>query len=264
MQGRSSFSSLSTSGITSMLSGTSARPLVSTGSDSLCGATWWTMGMSNTKQFISILSSIASLPWCNSARERAKASPMPVPCTMFFPSLYRTKGRNISSRMSKGIIFPSLLAVTRKCSSFSSTVNWKRAKVFPYFKALVSRLLIILVKASLSTEAQTSFSGTWQVKFTPLCLAKAVKRLQVNCISPHKLHSSGFNLKPLFSVLRKSSNWFTRFSKRWAFWSMISNSTFTSSDSTLSFRMLSNGLFIKVSGVRISCATLVKKSILAI
>ena len=59
------------------------------------------------------------------------------------------------------------------------------------------------------------------------------------------------------------SNWFTKSSSRLVFSSMVSKSSLMSSETEREASTFSSGLFISVSGVRISCATFVKKSIFA-
>ena len=93
---------------------------------------------------------MTSVPWCSSARERDSASPMPVPVDSLF-RVWRKKGAKMASRISGGTTSPSLVTVTR--NALSSIVSSTRIIVSEYFRALFSRLLKILVKASRSTCA---------------------------------------------------------------------------------------------------------------
>ena len=116
-----SFLSLSEDIIRVSLSSSSYTGFSRCSSSKTSEAVWCCIGMERMKRLHSISWSIVNVPWCNSANERAKASPMPVPGTMSFPSRYCTKGRNMFSRITIGIIFPSLLITIVNSFPASST-----------------------------------------------------------------------------------------------------------------------------------------------
>ena len=108
-----------------------------------------TKGKVSTNTFISASSPMHRWPLCNSANERARAKPMPVPdveCSVV--SIWK-KGSNIFSRKSMGMMFPSLATVRKSC--VSSVFNVTEIYDRQYFTALLTRLLTILVKPSWST-----------------------------------------------------------------------------------------------------------------
>ncbi len=92
---------------------------------------------------------------------KPKNAPKPGRCRhlvfFFFFSASWKNGSNICSAFSSGILAPSLHTLTEKLPSYLlklTEICW-----LPYFKALLSRLLRILVIPSLSIQAMISFSN---------------------------------------------------------------------------------------------------------
>ena len=82
-------------------------------------------------------------------------------------------------------------------------------------------------------------------------------------ISVRQADAMKLSLKPSVSVLRKSSNWLTKDRSRDTFLSIRLRDFCTFSSSLFESISFSRGFLMSVSGVRISCAILMKKSIFA-
>lgn len=132
-----------------------------------------------------------------------------------------------------------------------------------YLIAFVNRLLNIFVIASLSTN--TYNSGRDKSRFSNrLCaVADSWNRLAVSFRSETISVRTKLRRYPSISVLRKSSNWLTSDRRRDTFLSINVSDLFSFSPILSDFRRRSSGFLIRVSGVRISWAMLMKKSILA-
>ena len=113
-------------------------------------------------------------------------------------------------------MLPSLFTDTvKQCSSaVRATLMALRA----YFKALLSRLLIIFVTASRSVDATTGSSGTLHCSVLPLSMIDGSKRATVSPRSTQMSTFSYLNVSLLASIFWKSSNWPVRLSRRLVFW----------------------------------------------
>ena len=135
---------------------------------------------------------------------------------------------------------------------------------FVYLLALVNRLLTNLVIASLSTIAVKFISGYSTVSRAPCWAINGSKRSQTALSSWWIFWEANFIFIPSCSTFRKSSNWFTRNSRRWLLRSIIFRSSRTvAGRGKGDFIIFSRGPMIRDTGVRISWAIVVKNLILA-
>ena len=158
------------------------------------------------------------------------------------------------------------LSVTRiiKVCCSGCTIQVRVTSSFVYLLALVNRLLTSLVTASLSTIAVKSASGYSTVSRAPCWAMKGSKRSQTALSSWWIFWEANFIFIPFCSTFRKSSNWFTRNSRRWLLRSIIFRSSRTvDGRDTGDFIIFSKGPMIRDTGVRISWAIMVKNLILA-
>ena len=113
------------------------------------------------------------------------------------------------------ILSPSLVTFIMKLLSsvVSDTFTLRRA----YFRALLSRLLRILMTASLSVETITGSSATFLISSLSFSVMAGSKRSMVSFTSALMSTFSYLNVSLLESIFWKSSSWPVRLSSRLVF-----------------------------------------------
>ena len=132
---------------------------------------------------------------------------------------------------------------------------------FVYFSAFVSKFPIILINASVSEFTTSSFWGSWRVK--SICCFWAVLLIRpYNSVKRWRRSTLvGFIIYWVESIFLKSSNWLIKSVNLSQFFSIINIFSLVSGLPSPELTTSSKGAEIKLNGVLISCAIVVKKSI---